>query len=68
MVLSSVCFLTTLAVAIQAIESVRGMNSPSESENPLKRIDENIEAISNGFELVSAISPEFDFRVERYLN
>ncbi len=39
------------------------MNSPSESKNPLKRIDENIEAISNRFQPISAISPEIDFRV-----
>ncbi|QOV21905.1 hypothetical protein [Anabaenopsis elenkinii] len=39
------------------------MNSPSESKNPPKRIDENIEVISNRFQPISAISPEFDFRV-----
>ncbi|MDH6099593.1 hypothetical protein NWP21_12225 [Anabaenopsis sp. FSS-46] len=39
------------------------MNSPSESKNPPNRIDENIEAISNRFQPISAISPEIDFRV-----
>ncbi|QOV21907.1 hypothetical protein [Anabaenopsis elenkinii] len=38
------------------------MNSPSESENPPKRIDENIQTISHRFQPISAISPEIDFR------
>ncbi|MDB9446683.1 hypothetical protein [Anabaena sp. CS-542/02] len=37
------------------------MNSPSESENPLKRINEDVETISNRFQPISAISPEIDF-------
>ncbi|UKO98354.1 Eco57I restriction-modification methylase domain-containing protein [Nostoc sp. UHCC 0870] len=40
----------------------RGINSPSESENPLKRIDENIGKNSSRFQATSAIRPEIDFR------
>jgi hypothetical protein len=47
----------------QSVQRVRGMNSPSESKNPPKRIDENIQTISNRFQPISAISPEIDFRV-----
>ena len=48
---------------VQSVQPIRGMNSPSESKNPLKRIDENIQRISNRFQPISAISPEIDFRV-----
>ncbi len=48
---------------VKAIQPVRGINSPSETRNPLKRIDENIQGISNRFQPISAISPEIDFRV-----
>ncbi|QOV23448.1 hypothetical protein IM676_03825 [Anabaenopsis elenkinii CCIBt3563] len=47
----------------QSVQPVRGINSPSESKNPLKRIDENIQRISHRFQPISAISPEIDFRV-----
>jgi hypothetical protein len=40
----------------------RGINSPSESENPLKRIDGNIHENSSRFQPTSAIRPEIDFR------
>jgi hypothetical protein len=48
---------------VQSVQPIRGMNSPSESKNPPKRIDENIQTISNRFQPISAISPEIDFRV-----
>ncbi|MDM9383357.1 class I SAM-dependent DNA methyltransferase [Chlorogloeopsis sp. ULAP01] len=40
----------------------QGINSPSQSGNPLKRIDENIGENSSQFQPTSAIRPEIDFR------
>jgi hypothetical protein len=40
----------------------RGINSPSQSENPLNRIDENIDKNPSRLKPTSAIRPEIDFR------